>query len=98
MLALDQGTATVLVALITVVGGPMIALFVGQRRQLRELQAVSRAVNHVSPGEPPLIERVRRLERRSDTQTRWLVDVLTILAAQLGVKLPPHPSMEDEAA
>lgn len=98
LLAIDDGTAAVLVAAITGTFGLLTALLVQQRKTYREVRQVNRAVNHVAPGEPTLVERVQRLERRSDVQTRWLGDVLTLLAAQLGVKLPPAPREEDEAA
>lgn len=98
MLALDQGTAAVIVAVVSGFFGLLTAVLVQQRKTYREVKAVNKAVNNVPEGTPTLVQRVARLERRSDIQTRWLGDVLTLLAAQLGVSLPPQPEHEDEAA
>lgn len=88
LLAISEGAWAAIAALITGLFGVIAELL---RRTLREVRQVNRAVNHVAPGEPPLIERVRRLEQRTDMQSQWMADVLELVAAQLGVKLPPHP-------
>lgn len=48
-----------------------------------EVQQINRAVNHVEPGEITLIQRVRVLEQHQ----QWVREVLTALAAQLGVDI-----------
>lgn len=62
----------------------------------RNTQAISVAVNHVAEGEPPLIERVRRIERVSSARHEWHVGALHVLFDQIGVDMPhpPDESME----
>ena len=52
-----------------------------------EVSQINKAVNHVEPGEAPLIQRVRDLE----ASDKWKNDALVAIAHQLGVHLPPHP-------
>ena len=84
----------VLVALITIVPASLAAWFTWDNR--RATQAISAAVNHVAEGEPPLIERVRRLERLQSARHEWHASALKILFAQIGLPLPapPDESME----
>lgn len=48
-----------------------------------EVQQINRAVNHVPEGDIPLVQRVRLLEQHQ----QWVRNVLTALAAQLGVNI-----------
>lgn len=52
------------------------------------LEQVATAVNHVSDGEPTLIQRVRMMEDHA----QWEVEVLTIVLRNLGIeRIPPRP-------
>lgn len=79
---LGEHDATVLVAIIGLLG-----LFIQNHFIKRDTRQINRAVNHVSDGESPMIDRVRDLE---DHQ-QWQAQVLHLLALQLGVALPPPP-------
>lgn len=103
ILALDDGTAAVIVAVITGLFSLLAALLVQNRKMYREVRQVNRAVNNVPEGTLPLVKRVEALERsaqdlkeHNEVYSSWMAKVLQILADQLGVKLPPYP--EDKAA
>lgn len=98
MIALDQGTATVLVALITGLFGLLTANLVQSRKMYRKVEQVNNAVNNVPEGVPTLIQRVEQLERRQDATTRWLINALQMFGRQLGINVPAPPNDKDEAA
>lgn len=52
---------------------------------------INRAVNHVGPGEPTLIERVKHNERQDRLFRVWIQDALVTVATQVGVSLPRTP-------
>jgi hypothetical protein len=62
-------------------------------------ERIEGAVNHVTEGEPPLIERVRSLERtqaRQDQRSAWTASAIHVLAQHLGVAIPPPPPTTTE--
>lgn len=52
-----------------------------------EVGQINKAVNHVQPGDPTLIQRVCALEAGQ----QWQADALHAIARQVGSQLPPHP-------
>lgn len=97
ILALSDG-AWATVGLSITQFGALFALILQNRRNGRKLNEVGRAVNNVPPGRPTLVQRVERLEEMGQRRDDYLVQALTILADQLGVKLPPPPNQEERAA
>lgn len=53
----------------------------------RSVEQINRAVNHVPTGEPPMIDRVRRLE----PTVGWLVAAVHTIGSHLGVDLGDPP-------
>lgn len=91
LLAAITSSTTILVALI---GAGVLR----RKGFFRSMEAIERSVNHISANEPPLIEQVRIIRKSSDEtravlieQTSWVVDGMTAMAHQLGVKLPAPP-------
>jgi hypothetical protein len=88
MIALiSQGDALIIVALI----GLISTVLVANRRSGKSLEQINRAVNHIGPGEPTLIERVRKLETASDElnkHSRWVRHSMRELARQMGMQIP----------
>lgn len=73
-------------------------LFVRSTRTGRDVAQINRAVNHQPDGSPTLVERVGRIEARtevieSDTKAHrdWEHSAFSAIADQIGVALPPHP-------
>lgn len=83
---LSQGDAAVLVALIGLFGG---AQWVQGRKAAKQLTQINKAVNHVGPDEPTLIQRTRNLETVVAANAAWTAESLHLIARQLGVDLPP---------
>lgn len=52
-----------------------------------ELRAINRAVNNVSPGDPTLLERVKRTELRME----WIIRTLLDMADKLDAKVSDPP-------
>lgn len=96
---LSAGDASVVVAVVMAVAG-----FFAARANRKDIRQINRAVNHVGPDEPTLIDRVRKLEtnsERQDSHSRWMHEVIDLFAPQLGVQVPDHPDdlvhQDDEA-
>ena len=83
---LSLAYGTIIAALITSIPAS-IALW-----NRRSLNQINRAVNHVNPGEPTLIERVKRIESNTETFNQWVVTALVAVAEQVGTKLPDRPN------
>ena len=93
VLALSDGAWGVISVLIVQLTG-LVVLLIKMSRTQREVSQVNRAVNHVKPGAPTLIERVAALEREQARHRDWTYDSMCAIAHQLGVKLPPPPDNE----
>lgn len=99
ILALDPGSASVIVAAITSATGLILAWLESLRRAVKStrqhISNIDKSVNGVPDGTPPLVSRVSALEerqvatdRRQDATDRWMTDALTAIGGQLGVGLP----------
>jgi acyl-coenzyme A thioesterase PaaI-like protein len=100
---MDEGAwifGGVIVTQLTVVFG---MIYQGHQARKAKLIAAStnNAVNHVAEGEPTMINQVRehgkilqRIQRHQD----WSVGVLQEVARQSGVRVPPLPADDEEAA
>lgn len=84
----DTGLAMIIAAVIAAIPA---SLALWNRRSLAQ---INRAVNHVSKGEPTLIERVRRIEEDQRHFRDWVVHTLTAVAEQVGTQLPTPPVKE----
>lgn len=84
----DTGTAMIVAAIIAAIPA---SLALWNRRSLAQ---INRAVNHVSEGEPTLIERVRRIEENQSHFRDWVVLALTAVAEQVGTRLETPPTKE----
>jgi hypothetical protein len=81
--------ATVIVAIITVIGAPLITMMLRQRRSLEQ---INRAVNHVGDNEPTLIQRVRDIQADNAGFRKWTHDSMKAIAVQVGAKLDDPPA------
>lgn len=65
-----------------------------QLKTKKDTKQINRAVNHVSEGEPTMIDRVRALE----IWQHWVTDALVLFAKHLGVTLrePPTPLPKED--
>lgn len=99
MVALDSGTASIVVATIGVVGSIILAMLEVVRRDMKStrnhISAIDKSVNGVPEGTPPLVSRVsaiearqRETDARQDASDRWMSDALTAIGAQLGAPMP----------
>jgi hypothetical protein len=93
ILAIDDGTAAVVVAAIGLVGG-VLATLLG--RVQRGVSAINKAVNNVPEGTPTLVHRVDDLERRHLGHERWMTDCMIAVGSQLGVHLPDRRHYQDD--
>lgn len=96
MLALGDvfwaSVVTALVALIT--SGGLVKRFI-----IRPMRGIERAVNHQGPEQPPLIDRVARIEKsqlESRKYNQWVAASLNKIAKEIGVPLKKGPVNEDE--
>ena len=85
--------ASIVVALIG-----LIATYITTRRNRKDIKQINKAVNHVGDGEPTLIQRVKRLEARSEKHAEWESAAFKAIADQIGVQLPERPAVESEQA
>ena len=60
----------------------------------RSISQINRAVNHVSEGEPTLIERVRRIEEDQEAFRSWVFEALKAVALQVGTTVSDPPTKE----
>lgn len=65
----------------------LIGLLVNSHRTRRNSEQINRAVNHVAPGSPTLVQRVGNLEASS----RWQGECIVAIAHHVGAPLPPRP-------
>jgi hypothetical protein len=93
MLAIDMGMATVIAAAIAAIPATIAGVSVWIRKDLKQ---INKAVNHVSAGEPTLVQRVKNNEKESQEFYAWVKNALTLLARQVGVSLEEPPSKKDE--
>ncbi len=94
MLALSDGAWGVIGILITQLAGIVVLLLKLGRTQ-REVSQVNRAVNHVQPGQPTLIQRVTTLEAEQARHRDWTHQSMCAIAHQLGVRLAPIDQPEE---
>lgn len=88
----STGDASIVVALIVAT-----VTLINTRGNRKAIQQINNAVNHVEPGEPTLIQRVKNMELHTSTHIRWTEEALSALAKQIGVNLPTKPAhMEDQ--
>lgn len=80
------GILLAIIGLATTYGGYLTA------RTWSKVKVIDRAVNHVPPGTPTLISQVSEL-RQAEC---WNRQAVQMIAARLGVDLPPHPSEHPE--
>lgn len=84
-----QADATVVVAIITLIGAPLVTMLVRQRRSIEQ---INKAVNHVGPNEPTLIQRVRDIQADNAEFRKWTHDSMKAIAVQVGAKLDDPPA------
>lgn len=85
----SQADATVVVAVVTLIGGPMAALLI---RQKRSIEQINKAVNHVGPNEPTLIQRVRDIQADNADFRAWTHESMKAIAMQVGATLTEPPA------
>ena len=107
--AIDQGSASIIVACI-VVGVPATIAGVRERRRRRETRATiestyelslstNNAVNHVPENEPNLIHEVKTLRTDVDSlmvHHQWSAHVLEGIAGRVGVGVVPFKQWSDQ--
>ena len=93
--AISEGTWAFLGVLVTnmVV---LVGLFLRVSKQSKSVEQINRAVNHQSEDAPTLIERVVKVESRTEElawetskHRQWQARVFTALARHVGMALPP---------
>jgi len=94
MLALSDGAWGVVGILIAQLGG-IVVLLIKLARTSEQVRQVNRAVNHVKPGEPTLIQRVTDLEQQQARHRDWTHQSMCAIAHQLGVRLTPIDQPEE---
>lgn len=94
MLAISDGAWGVIGILVAQLGG-IVVLLIKLARTSREVSAVNRAVNHVQPGEPTLVQRVATLEHQQARHRDWTHQAMCTIAHQLGVTLTPPDTQEN---
>jgi hypothetical protein len=65
----------------------LFSLLINSHRTRRNSEQINRAVNHVAPGSPTLVQRVGNLE----VQSGWQGDCIVSIARHVGAPLPPKP-------
>lgn len=84
----STGDAAIIVAIITAIGAPIVAMLV---RQKKSIDQISTAVNHVSPGEPTLIQRVRDIQADNRDFRQWTHESIKAIALQVGAEIKDPP-------
>ena len=99
--AISEGTWAFLGVLVTnmVV---LVGLFLRVNKQAKSVEQINRAVNHQGDEAPTLIERVVRVEARTEElavetvkHRQWQARVFTALARHVGMTLPPCDDLAD---
>ena len=80
--------ATVVVALIAMIATPTVIAI----RTRRDVRQINRAVNHVAPGEPTLIQRVRDIQADNHEFRLWSAQAIARIAQEVGARLDPPPA------
>ena len=99
MTAIDEGTAAVVVTIITILVAPTWFAWWNTKRSRLLAQdtntvshATNKAVNHVPDGEPTLVQEVKTMRGQIDELThaqRWSQDVLQKMAERVGIRTEP---------
>jgi hypothetical protein len=91
---LSSGDGVAIGAVVTMVTTLVIA-----SRTRRDVKTINRAVNHVGPNEPTLIQRVTELHEDHAAFREWTSQGLVLIGRQVGVKLPdpPEPTASRDA-
>ena len=104
MLAISTINSNILIAVIgaiAVLFGGAVTGLVNRRLSRMEVKQeqintataqINRAVNHVAPGEPTLIQRVKRNEVEMTNFRDWIQLALSGMSYQIGVTLPKYPA------
>ena len=89
----------IVVALITA-SSVLGAVILTNRRMKRiegSTEQINRAVNHVNPGEPTLIQRVKHNEEEQRVFRIWTMKAMQAIGSQVGVNLPPAPKQTSQS-
>jgi hypothetical protein len=94
VLAISDGAWALVGVVISALVAPTWLSYLKLRKTGRSVDQINHAVNHVADGEPPLIERVRRLEQENKSHREWERHVFELLARHLGVNIPDYDAKQ----